>query len=94
MEDDKIFNRLSVFFDQEPEKADPFKEKLPEDAAPIAHQAGEHLKDGGDSIHAAEESVDRTLREYQTMFFIAGVSLLGLIIVASFLFEKMSHRDR
>ena len=94
MENGKIFNRLSGLFDQGLEKVDHIEEKLREDAASIAHQARERLKQGENSIHAAEESVVRALREYQAMFFVAGVSVLGLMIVASFLFGKMSRRNK
>ena len=92
MEDDKTFNRLSGFFEQELEKVDHLKDKLGESAASIAHEARERLKHGGDSLAAAEETALRALREYQAMFLIAGVSALGLIIIASFLFGKLSHR--
>ncbi len=93
MDNDKIFNRLTGFFQQEAEKVDHLKGKLHEDAATIAKQALGRLRNGRDSMHSAEESVVRALREYRTMFYIAGASLLGLMIVAAFLFGKMSDRE-
>jgi hypothetical protein len=94
MENDKMFNRLSGFFDQELEKVDHLTEKLGEDATAIAHEARERLKHGTDSLHAAEETALRAIREYRTTFLIAGASVLGLVIVASFLFGKISRLDK
>jgi hypothetical protein len=90
MENDKTFNRLSGFFEREADAANRIKEKLQESAEAVAGNAGEHLWQGGDT--RAREAAVRAFRENQVIFFIAGVSLLGVMIAASFLLGKMSRR--
>ncbi len=88
MENDKAFNRLSGFFDQETESVNRLEGKLHD--APVPGETG--ARHEGANVLTARDSALRAVRENQVILLIAGVSLLGLMVAASFLLGRMSPR--
>ena len=95
MKKEEIVNRLSGLFDQGRERMhevrDDMEERFRTGAEAVTARAREGWSDGRERFLDAEQRMVRTVRENQTVFLLAGLSLLGLVL-AKLLYDRQKRQ--